>query len=337
MKKKLLILASIGLLMCGCGKIPKLSNGDEAVVTFKDNEAISVNELYEGVKESYALATLIDMIDTKILYLEYPDKDEDIKDYVENNIEQMKLQYDIKSDDELISMLNAYSGTGFTNIKDLEDYLGLIYLRNLATEDYAKSLIKDKAIKNYYKNSVVGDIEASHILITPDVTDDMSDEEKEKAEEKALNTAKDIIKKLNDGAKFEDLAKEYSDDEASAKENGALGKFNKGVMDVSFEKAAYELKVNEYTKEPVKSQFGYHIILKTKEHDKAKLEDVKEEIIETLAQEKLSTDKTISIDALSNIRKKYDFNITDDELASQYRKYMNNLLQQATQTTTSAQ
>ena len=76
MKKKLLVLAVIGLMMCGCGKIPKLENGEEAVVTFKDNEAISINELYEGVKESYALATLIDMIDTKILYLEYTDKED---------------------------------------------------------------------------------------------------------------------------------------------------------------------------------------------------------------------------------------------------------------------
>jgi len=334
MKKKLLILASISLLMCGCGKVAKLSNGEDAVVTFKDNEAISVNELYEGVKESYALATLIDMIDTKILYLEYTNKDKDIKEYVENNLDSMKENF--KSDDELIATFNSYYGTGFTDIKDFEDYLALNYLRNLATEDYAKSLIKEKSIKNYYKNSVVGDIEASHILITPEVTDDMKDDEKKKAEEKALKTAKEIIKKLDEGAKFADLAKEYSDDEASAKEGGALGKFNKGDMVESFEKAAYALEVNKYTKEPVESEFGYHIILKTKEHDKAKLEDVKEEIIETLSKEKLSTDETISIDALSNIRKKYDFKITDDELASQYRKYMNNLLQQATQTTTQA-
>ena len=42
MKKKLLVLAVIALMMCGCGKIPKLENGEDAVVTFKDNEAISV-------------------------------------------------------------------------------------------------------------------------------------------------------------------------------------------------------------------------------------------------------------------------------------------------------
>lgn len=334
MKKKLLVLAVIGLIMCGCGKVPKLENGEEAVVTFKDNEAISVNELYEKVKESYALKTLIDMIDTKILNLKYTDKEEEINDYVESNLDSMREYY--KTDEELISTFNSYYGTGFTDIKDFEEYLALNYLRNLATEDYAKSTISEKSIKNYYKNSVVGDIEASHILITPSVTDDMNDEEKETAENKALEEAKDLIKKLDDGADFAELAKEYSDDEGSAENGGALGAFNKGDMVESFETAAYALKVNEYSKEPVESEHGYHIILKTKEYDKKELDEVKDEIIETLAKEKLSTDATIAIDALSKLRKEYDFKIEDSSLESQYRKYINNLLQQATSTTTSA-
>lgn len=334
MKKKLLVLAVIGLLMSGCGKVPTLKNGEEAVVTFKDADSISVNELYENIKSSYALNSLIDMIDTKILYLEYTDKDKDIKEYVDSNLDSMREYY--KTDEELISTFNSYYGTGFTAIEDFEEYLALNYLRNLATEDYAKSNISEKSIKNYYKNSVVGDIEASHILITPDVTDDMTDEEKETAEDEALNEAKDLIKKLDEGANFADLAKEYSDDEGSATNGGALGAFNKGDMVESFETAAYALEVNEYSKEPVESEHGYHIILKTKVYDKKELDEVKEEIIETLAKEKLSSDATISINALSALREKYGFKIQDDELASQYRKYMNNLLQQATSTTTSA-
>ena len=331
MKKKLLVLAVIGLMMCGCGKIPKLENGEEAVVTFKDDNAISVNELYENIKSSYALNSLIDMIDTKILYLEYTDKDEDIKDYVENNLDSMREYY--KTDDELITTFNSYYGTGFTDIKDFEEYLALNYLRNLATEDYAKASISEQSIKNYYKNSVVGDIEAKHILITPDVTDDMTDEEKEKAEEAALKEAKEIIKKLNNGTDFAELAKKHSDDEGTASKGGDLGAFNKGDMVESFETAAYALKVNEYTKEPVESEYGYHIILKTKEYDKKELDKVKDEIIDTLAKEKLSSDATIAINALSELRKEYDFKIEDSELESQYRKYINNLLQQATSTT----
>ena len=46
-------------------------------------------------------------------------------------------------------------------------------------------------------------------------------------------------------------------------------------MEESFETAAYALKVNEYTKEPIKTSYGYHIIKKTKEYDKKELKDVK--------------------------------------------------------------
>ena len=63
MKKKVLILGVCSLLLCGCGKIPTLSNGDEAVVTFKDGDMISANEFYEEIKNTYGLDALINMID----------------------------------------------------------------------------------------------------------------------------------------------------------------------------------------------------------------------------------------------------------------------------------
>lgn len=71
-----------------------------------------------------------------------------------------------------------------------------------------------------------------------------------------------IIEELNGGAKFEDLAKKYSTC-PSGKKGGALGNFGRGQMVKPFENAAFELKVGESTKEPVKTQFGYHIIKRT--------------------------------------------------------------------------
>ena len=87
--------------------------------------------------------------------------------------------------------------------------------------------------------------------------------------EEALNKAKEVIKKLNDGADFAKLAKEYSSDSSNASKGGDLGYFNTGDMAEEFETAAYKLKLNEYTKEPVKTKFGYHIILKTGEKGKS--------------------------------------------------------------------
>ena len=70
--------------------------------------------------------------------------------------------------------------------------------------------------------------------------------------------AKDIIKKLDEGVAFEELAKDFSNC-PSGQEGGSLGSFGKGMMVKPFEDAAFALGVGE-TSGPVKTQFGYHII-----------------------------------------------------------------------------
>lgn len=72
--------------------------------------------------------------------------------------------------------------------------------------------------------------------------------------------AKDILKKLDEGVAFESLAKDFSNC-PSGQEGGSLGSFGKGMMVRPFEDAAFALKVGEVSG-PVKTQFGYHIILR---------------------------------------------------------------------------
>ena len=267
MKKKILLISLIALCMCGCGKVSKLSDGKDAVVSFKGMESISVDSLYDSMKDRYAVSILIDMIDKEILFKEYKDKIEEAEDYADEQIDALEESYE--SEEELLNAINSYYG--YQSIKEFKEYIQLNYFRDLATTDYAKSQITDKQIESYYESDVVGDIEASHILITVDVKADATEDEKEKAEAKAKKEAEQIIEKLNNGEDFAKLAKTYSKDDSNKNEGGALGKFNKGDMENSFETAAYELKVNEYTKEPVKTSYGYHIIKKTKEYDKDKL------------------------------------------------------------------
>ena len=95
-------------------------------------------------------------------------------------------------------------------------------------------------------------------------------------------------------------------------------------MTPEFEKAAYALKVGEYTKEPVQTKYGYHIILKTKEYDKDPLETAKEEIIKTLTDRKISEDSNISYKALEKLREDYGFTIEDSVLKDQYENYVYN-------------
>jgi len=68
-----------------------------------------------------------------------------------------------------------------------------------------------------------------------------------------------IAERLKSGEKFGKLAKELSIDSGSAKKDGNLGYFTKGMMVKPFEETAFKLQVGEVS-DPVKTDFGYHII-----------------------------------------------------------------------------
>lgn len=328
MKKKLLICLAVLGLTSGCGKVSTLPNGNDALVSFRNtNLGISAGDLYSEVKGT-ALSKLIDMIDTKILLDKYPDKSSDADKYVNEQYDLIKINFkdDKGKFDEEALKEQIYAYYGITDIDKFKDIIRLNYYRTEAVNDYAKKSVTDKQIQKYYDENVYGDISCKHILITPAVTDNMSDEDKTKADKEALQKAKDIIKKLKNGESFDDLAKEYSDDTSNKDKGGDLGYFNTGDMLEEFEKAAFALKKGKYTTTPVKTKYGYHIILKTDEKEKPSLEDKKEEIIKTLASEAKSNDTALSINALVELRKEYGMNIEDDEMSKLYSTYISNSL-----------
>jgi peptidyl-prolyl cis-trans isomerase C len=69
-----------------------------------------------------------------------------------------------------------------------------------------------------------------------------------------------ILERLKQGESFANLARELSIDRGSAKRGGDLGAFGRGTMVKPFEEAAFKLKKGEMTQEPIKTEFGYHII-----------------------------------------------------------------------------
>lgn len=328
MKKKLLICLAVLGLTSGCGKVSTLPNGNDALVSFSNtNLGISAGDLYSEVKNT-ALSKLIDMIDTKILLDKYPDKSSEADKYVNEQYDLIKTNFkdDKGKFDEEALKEQIYAYYGITDIDKFKDIIRLNYYRTEAVNDYAKKSVTDKQIQKYYDENVYGDISCKHILITPAVTDNMSDEDKTKADKEAFQKAKDIIKKLKNGESFDDLAKEYSDDTSNKDKGGDLGYFNTGDMLEEFEKAAFALKKGKYTTTPVKTKYGYHIILKTDEKEKPSLEDKKEEIIKTLASEAKSKDTALSINALVELRKEYGMNIEDDEMSKLYSTYISNSL-----------
>lgn len=78
----------------------------------------------------------------------------------------------------------------------------------------------------------------------------------------AEHEAQDLIKKIEEGVTFEDLAAKFSKC-PSGQQGGDLGEFGRGRMVPEFEEAAFGLEV-EQVSSPVKTQFGYHLIKRYK-------------------------------------------------------------------------
>ena len=202
------------------------------------------------------------------------------------------------------------------------------YKRQEAVKDYVEDKLTDDEIKKYYDENIYGAMSAKHILISAEVKDDASDDEKQAAEEAALEKAYEVIQKLDDGEDFDKLAKEYSTDKATASNGGDLGSFEYDDMVEEFSKACSELEVNEYTKEPVKTSYGYHIILKTKQEDKPKLKTVKAEIKEKLREEKLNNDPSLYYNSLISLREDNGITWNDSALKNAYNDLMDRLIKQ---------
>ncbi len=313
MKKTLLTLGVFVLVLglVGCGKTPTLKNGEE-IVAEVDGKKFTVEDLYEKLKTQGGETTLTNMIDEFILNKEV-ETDEDAKTYAESQIESYKSSYESYGKD----FNEALKEAGYADEDAFKEALIVEYKKQKVAEDYIKDNITDEDINDYYANNIYGDIEVKHILISPDVDDNATDEEKEDAEKKAKEEAEKIIKKLDKGEKFEDLAKEYSDDKGTAKNGGKLTATYGEVVD-EFWNAANELKNKKYTTEPVKTEYGYHIIYRVKANDKPELKDVKDTIIEKIVEDKLANDTTIQAEALVELRKKYNLKINDKDIKKTY-------------------
>lgn len=139
-------------------------------------------------------------------------------------------------------------------------------------------------LKNKDKFKQEEQIKAKHILIKIDNFQDNA------SVEKALKKAEEVYKKAKSGNKFEDLAKEYSED-ISKNNGGDLGFVKRGMMVKEFEDALFSLKEGEISK-PIKTSFGYHIIKNEKYLPKKDFTfaEVKDQIKETIIKDKISSE-----------------------------------------------
>lgn len=173
-------------------------------------------------------------------------------------------------------MAQQAENAGFGKGVEFERRLGFLKDRALHN-DYFKSKVVDgvteEAVRERYEKEVAAtppekEIKARHILV---------DSEEQ---------AKAVIEALDGGADFVELAKERSTG-PSGPQGGDLGYFTRGRMVPEFEEAAFALEKDGYTKEPVKTQFGWHIIKVEDMRDRPPpaFEQVGEQIRRVLLQE----------------------------------------------------
>jgi foldase protein PrsA len=256
--KKLTIAATITagvLLLSGCSSNDK---ADSEVVVKTDAGNITKEDFFNEMNEYIGQDVLYNLVLIKVLEDKYDVSDKEVDQAVAQAKEQQgeMFQYSLMQQ-------------GLTE----ETFREQTY-RRLLQEKFAFEGIEisDKDLQKKYdemlKNKQIP-IRASHILV--------EDEAK----------AKELKKQLDEGADFAELAKENSTDEGSASNGGDLGYFPAGKMVKEFEDVAFSLKEGEIS-EPVKSEFGYHIIKVT---DVPTFDEKKEEIRRQLASEKVDNAK----------------------------------------------
>ncbi len=318
-----LLLAALILTLC-MKRIPKTSDGDEIIATL-NGKTITANELYESLKESYGTNTLIDIIDTYISDKEVTIKDED-EDYVNEIVDYYKDYADYYGVD-LSTFLTNYVGlSGVSTEDEFREYVLEDYKKTLAVKKFIGDNADEKDLKEYYKNNYSDKLTAKHILIEVDP----DAEDQEKADKEAYNKAVSLIEKLNkvDKDKLEDkfdkLAEENSDDTATYSNGGLIEDFSKSDVVEEFFNAANKLKDGEYTKEPVKTTYGYHIILKISSKPVEKYNDIKNDVKLAYAESLLTADSTLQITKWDELRKQYKLSIKDDNISKIYKSTIKN-------------
>lgn len=313
----IILLLAINIILIINGHKVKLSDGKEIIASV-DGKDFVADDLFDELKEQYGSNNLLNMVDKYIISKEVKD-DSDAKTKAKENLESIRSQYE-SAGYEWETVLTQY---GYSNEDELLNELTTSIQKENVAKQYLKDNLTDAEINEYYENQVYGTYTVKHILIKPATTDSMTDEEKSAAEDAAKAKAQEVIDKLNNGEDFTSLVKEYSEDTGSVDNEGLVENFTKGDVDDAFFTETNNLKNGEYSKEPVKSSYGYHVILRVSSTDKKALKDIKDEVMEKIVENKLSDDSTLYTKTWVDIRKKYNFTINDTTLKNAYEKTIN--------------
>ncbi|AEB73484.1 hypothetical protein C5L32_000357 [Lentilactobacillus buchneri] len=286
MKKWLIVLAGImmSFTLAACGsKTVATTNGGK----------ITESAYYSSLKStSSGKQVLQQMILNKVLEKQYG---KDVKDsQVNSEFAKYKKQYG--------SSFNSVLQQNGMTASQLKDSIRSNLLLKQAVKDNVK--ITDAQLETQFK-SYQPKVTVNQILVSK------------------KSTAEKVISELKDGKSFSSLAKKYSTDTATKNKGGRIAAFDNTntSLDANFKKAAFKLKNGEYTKTPVKTQYGYQVIQMVNHPSKGTWKQHESELKDQIVTSKMSDSNTLH-SVVSKVLKKGKVTIQDKDLQNVLSDYL---------------
>jgi len=253
--------------------------GDEVLVTSKAGD-ITKSELYEDMKNEIGEQKLQLLVIEKVLSDKYKVTDKEIDSEYKKTEEQLGESFE-----------QSLAQEGLTP-ESYKDVLRLNALQEKALIDGVELTDEEIVERVELMNT---EVSAQHVLV--------ADEE----------TALEVKKKIDGGADFAEIAKEYSTEPAAQESGGDLGWFGYGAMVPEFQEAAFSMELNKIS-EPVQSQHGFHIIKVT---DKREIKEDKvtkddKDVQKALLIEK--ADPNTIVEKIAKLMKEADVSVKDADL-----------------------
>jgi peptidyl-prolyl cis-trans isomerase SurA len=154
-------------------------------------------------------------------------------------------------------------------------------------------------IKVNNKRKAVGEVKVAHIMFK--LSKDASDEQINDNEKKA----KEIYDQIKEGKSFSELAKQFSEDRATAIKGGILPRFGVGKMVKEFEDVSFSLNNTDNISKPFRTDFGWHIVKLIEKSSIVSFNDVKDELKKKVYQDSRNALRDIAL--ISKIKKEYNF------------------------------
>lgn len=283
--KKIITVLSLTSLLIISACATNGADGEDRVIAEVEGNVVTEAELVNELINTYGDRVLAMLVQQKLFETHAANlniTEEDINE----ELSELRELYNLEDEEEFLAFLAMQ---GFTDENEFRDLVKQhLVVQKIASED---AVVTEEEIEKEYAQGK--EVEARHILVND------------------LETAEEVLSKLNEGEDFAQLAEEYSIDPGSSVAGGDLGFFGRGQMVPEFEQAAFDLEVGE-TSEPVQSQFGYHIINVTdRKPFEEELNEVRDEIEEVIARRKARPLEEVQRELLENA----NINIKDNRFS----------------------